>query len=130
MSAIVLFDGECNFCDSSVQFIIKRDAERYFHFASLQSDVGRKLTKEYNVPDDMDSMMLVEDGKAYFKSAAALRISRHLSRRWNMLYALVIVPSPIRDLFYDFIARNRYKWFGKKEDHCMLPSPDVRKRFL
>ncbi|OMP68413.1 thiol-disulfide oxidoreductase DCC family protein [Domibacillus epiphyticus] len=130
MSSIVLFDGECNFCDSSVQFIIKRDSKGYFHFASLQSDVGRKLIKEYNVSEDVDSIMLVENGKAYFKSAAALRISRHLAGGWKLFYALMVVPSPIRNLLYDFIARNRYKWFGKKEDHCMLPSPDVRKRFL
>lgn len=130
MSAIVLFDGECNFCDSSVQFIIKRDSKGYFNFASLQSDVGQKLLIEYDVPADMDSFMLLEDGKAYFKSSAALRICKHLYGGWKLLYALLILPVPIRNAFYDFIARNRYKWFGKKDDHCMLPSPDVRRRFL
>jgi predicted DCC family thiol-disulfide oxidoreductase YuxK len=130
MSAIVLFDGECNFCDSSVQFIINRDVKGYFNFASLQSDVGQKLLKEHHVPAEMDSFMLIEDGKTYFKSSAALRICRHLADGWKLLYALLIVPAPIRNVFYDFIARNRYKWFGKKDDHCMLPSPDVRKRFL
>ena len=130
MSAIVLFDGECNFCDSSVQFIINRDVKGYFNFASLQSDVGQKLLKEHHVPAEMDSFMLIEDGKTYFKSSAALHICRHLAGGWKLLYALLIVPGPIRNVFYDFIARNRYKWFGKKEDHCMLPSPDVRRRFL
>ncbi len=130
MSAIVLFDGECNFCDSSVQFILKRDFKEYFYFASLQSDVGQQLLKEYDVPADMDSLILIEDGTAHVKSSAALRICKHLAGGWKLLYAMLIIPSPIRNAFYDFIARNRYKWFGKKDDHCMLPSLDVHRRFL
>lgn len=130
MSAIVLFDGECNFCDASVQFIIQRDSRGYFNYASLQSDVGQKLLTEFHIPKETDSFVLVEDGKAYIKSAAALQITRHLDGAWKFLYALIIVPAPLRNFVYDYIAANRYKWFGKKADHCMLPSPEVRQRFL
>lgn len=129
MYPIVLFDGECNFCDSSVQFIIQNDPQGKFHFASLQSDIGQQLLKEHNVPSDIDSMILIEEDKKYYKSAAALRICRHLKGLWKLAYAFIIIPAPIRNLLYDFVARNRYKWFGKKES-CMLPPPNVRARFL
>ncbi|WP_309090697.1 thiol-disulfide oxidoreductase DCC family protein [Domibacillus sp.] len=130
MTAIVLFDGDCNFCDASVQFIIQRDSKGYFNYASLQSDVGQKLLKEHNIPKDLDSFVLVEDGQAYIKSTAALRVARRLDGAWKLLYALIAVPAPLRNLVYDYVAANRYKWFGKKSDHCMLPSPEVRQRFL
>jgi predicted DCC family thiol-disulfide oxidoreductase YuxK len=130
MTAIVLFDGDCNFCDASVQFIIQRDSKGYFNYTSLQSDVGQKLLKEHNIPEDLDSFMLIEDGQAYTKSAAALQVARHLDGAWKLLYAFIVVPAPLRNLIYDYIAANRYKWFGKKDDHCMLPSPEVRQRFL
>jgi predicted DCC family thiol-disulfide oxidoreductase YuxK len=129
MYPIVLFDGECNFCDASVQFIIQRDPKGIFHFASLQSETGEELVRKHEIPDDVDSMILIEGDKVYYKSAAALRISRHLQGAWKLLYGLIIFPAPIRNFVYDVIARNRYKWFGKKES-CMLPPPSVRKRFL
>lgn len=129
MQKIILFDGICNFCDSSVQFIIKRDRSGQFHFASLQSDAASKLLDEHDVPKDVGSIILIEDGKAYHKSGAALRIARNLDGAWKLLYGFIIVPRPIRDFVYDIIARNRYKWFGQKES-CPLPSPDIRKRFL
>jgi predicted DCC family thiol-disulfide oxidoreductase YuxK len=129
MHPVILFDGVCNFCDASVQFILNRDPNEAFQFASLQSDAGQELLKKYNVPDNVDSMILIENDKVYYKSAAALRISRHLKGAWKLLYALIIVPAPIRNIVYDLIARNRYKWFGQKES-CMLPPPNVRKRFL
>ncbi|OCA87155.1 thiol-disulfide oxidoreductase DCC family protein [Pseudobacillus wudalianchiensis] len=129
MHPVVLFDGECNFCDSSVQFIIKNDPKGMFHFASLQSETGQELLKKHHVPSDIDSMILIEGDKVYYKSAAALRICRHLKGAWKLLYAFIIVPRPIRNIAYDFIAKNRYKWFGKKES-CMLPSPSVRARFI
>ncbi|MFS0637790.1 thiol-disulfide oxidoreductase DCC family protein [Mesobacillus foraminis] len=129
MNPVILFDGDCNFCDSSVQFIINRDPKGIFQFASLQSEAGQELLKKHSVPADVDSMILIEDEKVYYKSAAALRICRHLQGAWKMLYALIIVPSPIRNFVYDVIARNRYKWFGQKES-CMLPPPSIRKRFL
>jgi predicted DCC family thiol-disulfide oxidoreductase YuxK len=129
MYPIVLFDGECNFCDASVQFIIQRDPKGIFHFASLQSETGEELVRKHVIPDDVDSMILIEGDKVYYKSAAALRISRHLQGAWKLLYGLIIFPAPIRNFVYDVIAKNRYKWFGKKES-CMLPPPSVRKRFL
>lgn len=130
MNPIILFDGECNFCDSSVQFIIKRDPKGLFHFASLQSPTGQELQKKYGVPEDIDSIVLIEKDKSYYKSAAALRICRHLKEAWKLFYGFIIVPRFIRNAAYDVIAKNRYKWFGKKEESCMLPSPSVRKRFL
>jgi predicted DCC family thiol-disulfide oxidoreductase YuxK len=129
MNHIVLFDGECNFCDRSVQFIINRDKEALFKFTSLQSDVGQEITRKYQVPGDIDSIILVRDDKYYVKSAAALQISKHFSGGWKLLFILSIVPRPIRDYFYDILAKNRYKWFGKN-DRCMIPSPEIRNRFL
>src|SRR5690606_10044428 len=101
--AIVLFDGDCNFCDSSVQFIINHDPAGYFHFASLQSEVGEKLSREYNIPDDVDSLVLIQNGEAYVKSEGALRISRHLTGLWKLAYHLRPFPAAIRDGAYDVI---------------------------
>lgn len=131
MKKIVLFDGECNFCDASVQFIIKRDPKGIFSFASLQSDVGQQLVKEYHVPEKIDSLVLIdaENHTFYIKSSAALHICKNLSGLWKTFYIFKGVPRLIRDQVYDFIARNRIKWFGKK-DQCTLPSPEIRKRFL
>lgn len=129
MHPVILFDGICNFCDASVQFILKRDDHEVFYFASQQSAGGQTLLEKYNVPAGSDSMVLIENDKVYFKSTAALRISRHLRGGWKLLYLLLIVPSPIRNVIYDIIAKNRYKWFGKK-DSCLLPPENVRKRFL
>ena len=129
MHPVILFDGVCNFCDASVQFILQRDPKETFHFASIQSEAGQELLRKYNVPANMDSMILIENDKVYYKSSAALRISRHLQGAWKLLYVFMVVPSPIRNLVYDVIAKNRYKWFGQKES-CMLPQPNERKRFL
>ena len=124
---IILFDGECNFCDASVQFIIKRDHST-FHFASLQSEIGKELVERFQL-HDIDSLVLIENDCAYTKSTAALRIARRLHRLWRLCYWMIILPKPIRDSMYDVIAKNRYKWFGKKEI-CMLPSEKDRARFL
>jgi predicted DCC family thiol-disulfide oxidoreductase YuxK len=129
MKRVILFDGECNFCDSSVQFIIKRDPKRLFQFASLQSDIGKELLKKYHAPQTIDSFVLIEDNHCYFKSSAALRVCKHLRGAWKLLYFLLVVPRPLRDFFYELVAKNRYKWFGKKES-CMLLSVEERKRFL
>ncbi|MEJ1517465.1 thiol-disulfide oxidoreductase DCC family protein [Bacillus cereus] len=126
---IVLFDGECNVCDRSVQFIIKRDPIGLFKFASLQSDIGKELLNKYNAPNDLSSLVLIENNNCYLKSSAALRVTKNLKGAWKLLYLLLVVPKPLRDYFYSIMAKNRYKWFGKK-DSCMLPSPEVRKRFL
>ncbi|MCZ8534457.1 thiol-disulfide oxidoreductase DCC family protein [Psychrobacillus psychrodurans] len=129
MPAIVLFDGECNFCDASVQFIIKRDPKGYFQFAAQQSDIGETFKREYAVPDTLDSILVIDQHKVYNSSDAALQISKHLNGLWSYLYVLKVIPKPIRNVVYKFIAKNRYAWFGKK-DSCMIPPPEIRNRFL
>ncbi len=129
MQRIILFDGECNFCDQSVQFIIKRDPKGYFKFASLQSKIGKELLNKYNAPKDIDSFVLIEDNYCYFKSSAALRVCKNLRGAWKLLYVFLVLPKTFRDFFYEKIAKNRYKWFGKIES-CRIPSPEERKRFL
>jgi predicted DCC family thiol-disulfide oxidoreductase YuxK len=128
--ALLLFDGVCNSCNASVQFILKRDKRGYFQFASLQSDAAQAILKQYypqgNYPD---SIILIENGKAYSRSAAALRLARKLGSLWPLLYGFIGVPSFIRDAVYDFIAIRRYKWFGKREI-CMRPEPEWKERFL
>lgn len=129
MEHIILFDGVCHFCNRSVQFIIKRDATAIFKFASLQSDIGQALLNKHHLPNDLDSFVLIRGNKTYTKSTAALQVARHLKGPWKALYPLLIIPKPIRDFLYHLIAKNRYKWFGKK-DSCQLPSQGIRDRFL
>jgi predicted DCC family thiol-disulfide oxidoreductase YuxK len=126
---IVLFDGVCNFCDASVQFIIRHDKTNSLKFASLQSSLGQRLIAQYNIPKETDSVIFIEDGRAYVKSDAALRIAKYFGGIWKLIQVFTIVPSSVRNFFYDSIARNRYKWFGKK-DACMIPTPEQRERFL
>ena len=126
---VLLFDGVCNLCTGSVQFIIKRDPTKKFRFASLQSEFGQQVLAQHQLnTDTFDSLVLLEDGKIHQRSTAALRIARQLSGAWPMLYAFIIVPAFIRNAVYNFIARNRYKWFGKKEA-CWLPTPDLQALF-
>jgi predicted DCC family thiol-disulfide oxidoreductase YuxK len=130
MSAIILFDGVCNFCNGSVNFIIDRDPDAYFKFAPLQSEIGEKLLKENGVDKaTTDSVILIEDGKVYTHSTAALKIAGRLRGAWSHFRHLTVVPSFIRDGFYKLFAKYRYKMFGKQEA-CMLPTPEVRARFL
>lgn len=129
MTAIILFDGVCNLCNNSVQFILKRDTKYMFSFASLQSDAGQRLLQQHDIPKNTDSFILIENGKVYDRSTAALRICKHLKGFWKLCYLFIVIPKPIRDYMYQFIAKNRYKWFGTKTA-CMLPTPDLRKRFL
>lgn len=127
---IVLFDGVCNLCDRSVQFIIRHDPTGRFRFASLQSDAGQTLLREYGIADSPpESIVLVEGDRLFTHSTAALRIARHLRFPWSLAAVFLLVPPPIRNSVYRMIARNRYRWFGKKEA-CLLPSPDIRARFL
>ncbi|MFT3746930.1 MAG: thiol-disulfide oxidoreductase DCC family protein [Agriterribacter sp.] len=127
---VILFDGVCNLCNSSVQFVIKKDKKKQFYFASLQSNAGQQLLKQYQLsPDKFDSFILIENCKAYTRSTAALRVVKRLSGTWPLLYAFIIVPSFIRNGIYDWVAQNRYKWFGKSES-CMLPTPELNARFL
>jgi predicted DCC family thiol-disulfide oxidoreductase YuxK len=128
--AIILFDGACNFCDRSVQFVLRRDKKAYFNFASLQSEIGQNLLEKYKIPKDkFESLVLIEDSKAYLFSTGALRIARKLNGAWPLLYGFIIIPPFIRNFFYKLIANNRYRLFGKKEE-CMIPSPEWRSRFL
>ena len=127
---VVLFDGVCNFCEGSVQFIIQRDPSGQFHFASLQSEPGRRLLTQHGLPaDHMDSLVLIKEGQAYVRSDAALRIASGLTWPWSWFKVGLLFPRFIRDFVYDIIAARRYQFFGKK-DACMLPSPDIRARFL
>ncbi len=127
---VLLFDGVCNLCNTSVQFIIDKDPESKFNFASLQSDIGGELLKQFNLSNEqLDSVVLIKNDKAYTRSSAALQVLRTLGGAWSLLYGLIIIPKPIRDIIYDWVAKNRYKWFGKQES-CWLPTPDLRARFL
>ncbi|UJH91622.1 thiol-disulfide oxidoreductase DCC family protein [Antarcticibacterium sp. 1MA-6-2] len=129
---IILFDGVCNLCNNFVNFIIERDKKDVFRFASLQSETGRKLTSErgIEVEEAMNSVILIEPGVAYYqKSAAVLEISKHLSGGYSSLRFFSFLPESFRDSIYDIVAKNRYKWFGKK-DACMIPTPELKAKFL
>ena len=128
---LVLFDGVCNLCDASVQYIIKHDKNDIFLFTALQSDVGQQIIKEFNIDTNkIDSIMLYsnEHGISY-KSTAALKIASKLGFPRNLLSVFLIIPGIIRNWVYDYIAKNRYKWYGKKEE-CMIPTPDLKSKFL
>lgn len=128
--AIVLFDGVCNLCTGSVQFILLRDPYGYFRFSSMQSEIGRKLMEDHGIPsENMDTFVLIDGGKCLTRSDAVIEVAKHLAGSWSLLRVLAAIPKPIRDWGYAMIATNRYRWFGKR-DTCMLPSPDIMDRFL
>ena len=130
MGAIVLFDGVCNFCNGAVNWVIERDKEGYFKFAALQSEIGEELAAKHGIDrNETDSVVLIEDDKVYTYSDAALRIARKLNGVWSKAYTLRLVPRAFRDFAYKLFARFRYKLFGK-QDQCMLPTPEIRARFL
>lgn len=130
MSAIVLFDGVCNFCNGSVNFIIERDEKNYFKFAPLQSEISRQYLDKFGIDKaETDSVILIENEKAYTHSTAALKIARRLPGIWSWFYGFIVVPKPVRDFFYKLFAKNRYSLFGK-QDACMMPTPEIRQRFL
>jgi predicted DCC family thiol-disulfide oxidoreductase YuxK len=127
---IVLFDGVCNLCNSSVQFILKRDKKHKFVFGSLQGKAGELyLTRFHRSTTDYTSFMLVEGNKLYTRSTAALRMLKHLGGGWKLFYAFIIVPKLLRDAVYNLVARNRYKWFGTRYA-CWVPTPELKERFL
>jgi predicted DCC family thiol-disulfide oxidoreductase YuxK len=127
---IVLYDDVCGLCDRSVQLILRNDGRGRFRFAALQSETGRALLMKFGLPPEaLDSVVLVEGDRAWRKSRAALRIARWMDAPWPLLWPLRIVPHPVADLFYDLVAKNRYRIFGKL-DACMIPPPEVRARFL
>jgi predicted DCC family thiol-disulfide oxidoreductase YuxK len=127
--AIVLYDGVCHLCQGSVRFIVERDPAGHFRFAQLQSRRGRSLVAQYALPADLQTVVLVERGRAHVCSTAALRIAGRLSGPWRLAVVLLAVPAPVRDLVYDFVARHRYRWFGRSEA-CEVPSDAVRERLL
>jgi len=112
---VVLFDGVCNLCNGAVQFIIKRDKKKQFRFASMQGKAGHELLQKFDLPaNDFNSFILFEDNKVYTRSTAALRIAKYMGGGWKLLYGLMIIPRFIRNAVYNVIAKNRYKWFGKR----------------
>ncbi|MCB0764650.1 MAG: thiol-disulfide oxidoreductase DCC family protein [Flavobacteriales bacterium] len=126
----ILFDGVCNLCNRSVQFVIDHDPRGRFLFASLQSDVAETLLKGRAIPaEDQDSVVYLRKGRILLRSAAALYILKDLGGWWGLLFAFIIVPAPFRDMVYRWVGRNRYRWFGKREQ-CMVPTPELRERFL
>jgi predicted DCC family thiol-disulfide oxidoreductase YuxK len=126
---IVLFDGVCNYCNAMVNFAIRNDKKAIIKFAPLQSEAGRMLKEKYQINPGIDSVILIDNGKVYTYSDAAIRITKYLRWPSKALYAFNIVPEFIRQPFYKWVARNRYKWFGKKES-CMIPDATVKARFL
>lgn len=125
---IIFFDGECNLCNKAVQFVIKRDKKQNFRFASLQSNLGKKILQQYNlVHKSVDSIMVLKGGTIFTESTAILKIVRQLDGAWKTLYCFSIVPRSIRNAIYRYIAKNRYKWFGKTA--CMVPSDSVNALF-
>ncbi len=129
-TSIVLFDGVCNLCNASVQFIIKRDLKNSFKFAALQSEIATEILNKKEIQNGMlNSIVLLENDKIYTKSSAALRIAKKLSGPIKLTYGFIIIPSLIRDYCYDIIAKNRYTWFGEK-DVCMIPSEAIKNKFL
>ncbi len=129
---VVLFDGVCNLCNATVQFILDRDRAGYFRFAALQSEAGvRELAARGHAPvtGEPDSIMLLEGDRVYDRSDAALRVARRLDGAWPVMAMFLVVPRFVRDVVYRFIARNRYRWFGRT-DECRIPTPALRARFL
>lgn len=127
---IILFDGVCNLCNNSVVFIIKRVKKDVFRFAAIQSDEGQKLIQEHDIDTSKtDSIILIEKDSYSVKSTAALKIAKHLMGGYPLLYGFIILPAFFRNWVYDIIAKNRYKWFGKK-DNCMIPTPELKSKFL
>ena len=126
----MLFDGVCNFCNASINFVIEHDKSGYFKFAPLQSEIGEELIAEHRIDTiETDSVILVDSGRVFTHSNAALGIAKHLDGIWSWASVFKAIPRPIRDLAYKFIARNRYRLFGRREA-CMVPTPEVRARFL
>lgn len=127
---LVLYDGLCRLCAGTVLFVITHDRSARVHFASMQSPLGQRLLRRFGLPvDDFTTFVLVESGEHFTKSTAALRTVRYLDRPWPWLYPLIGVPRPIRDALYDWVARNRYRWFGRRKA-CLTPDPRLRNRFF
>ncbi|RDC55415.1 thiol-disulfide oxidoreductase DCC family protein [Pedobacter chinensis] len=126
---VIFFDGVCNLCNASVQFAIEHDKKNIFKFAALQGNHAKSILPSLGIDlNKIESIVLVENNKLYTRSSAALRIAKHLNGFWPLLYGLIIIPKFIRDWFYDIIAKNRYKWWGKQES-CWVPTPELKQKF-
>ena len=127
---IVIFDGICNFCNGSVNFIIKRDPKGVFSFAPMQSEIAQELMQKHKIEkEELDTFLLFKNGSVYDRSDAALEITRNLTGFWHLFQIFKILPKAIRDGLYNLFARKRYALFGKR-DSCMIPTPEIRKRFI
>jgi predicted DCC family thiol-disulfide oxidoreductase YuxK len=127
---LVLFDGVCNFCNYWVNFAIRHNKKNDLRFTPLQGESAKSILPDYSInPTQLNSVIFVNNGKAYTQSSAALQICRHLNGGWKLFYGFYIIPKFIRDFLYNIIARNRYRWFGRK-DQCMVPTGEMRSRFL
>ena len=127
---IILFDGVCNYCNDKINFIIKNDKQDVFRFVALQSETGQKIIKYLGIDSSIDSIVLYEPGYAYFiKSEAVFRIIKHLSSSVKILLIFNFIPTSIKNVFYDIIAKNRYNWYGKKES-CMMPTEELKRKFI
>ncbi len=127
---VIFFDGFCNLCNGAVQFTIERDRKNVFRFSSLQSDYAQDTLRPFSMePKQGESMVLLENGKVYERSTAALRVAKRLGGFWPLLYGFIIVPRFIRDAVYNYVGKNRYNWFGKQES-CWVPTPELKEKFL
>lgn len=126
---VLLFDGVCNLCVGSVQFIIKNEKQAILQFASLQSEFGQSQREKHQIPNEIDSLILIDNNRVYYYSSAALRITKYMGKLWPILQILLIIPPFLRNILYKWIAKNRYRWFGEKE-MCWIPTLELNKRFL
>ncbi|MDX8360295.1 thiol-disulfide oxidoreductase DCC family protein [Cytobacillus sp. IB215316] len=126
---IIIFDGVCNLCNGAVQFLLKRDKRDALRFTAMQSEAAKELLVTYQIPTNVDSFVFIDGNNFYVKSTAALQVSKYLPGLWKVFYLCRIIPVPIRDYVYDWVAKNRYKWFGRRTE-CMLPTPEIKKKFL
>ena len=130
LDRVIVFDGVCNWCNASVNFTMDHDLQRKFKFGTLQSEAGQRVLEELNLPiKDFNTFLLIEKGRVFAKSTAGLKVVRHLSGLWPILYGCIIIPRPIRDAVYNLIARHRYQWMGKTEV-CRVPTNAERERFV
>lgn len=130
MNSLILFDGVCNFCNYWVTFAIKRDRKNKLKFTPLQGETAKQLLPQFHIdPSSLSSVIFIDNGKVYTQSSAAIQICKHLDGGWKLFYGLIIIPKFFRDFLYNIIARNRYKWFGKKES-CLIPTAELKERFL